>query len=136
MYIIWIVVVESEKGSHDVMSADRQRLGEKIGQVEDAGDEHDAKLALIHAIADPIEALVQGLAELWRHGAVGEPDRALVVAIDDSGRLGVPEVDLDLSLVEGDASGGEDAGDLGLGDERDDHGDGRRRIQEDDRGET
>jgi hypothetical protein len=62
-------------------------------------------------------------AELWRHGAVGEPDRALVVAIDDSGRLGVPEVGQDLSLVEGDAGGGEDAGDLGLGDERDGHGD-------------
>ncbi len=105
------------------MSADRQRLSEKVGQVEDAGDEHDAKLALVHVISEPIEAHVQGLAELWRHGAVGEPDRALVVAIiDDSGRLGVPKVGQDLSLVESDASGGEDAGDLGLGDERDDHG--------------
>ncbi len=43
------------------MSADRQRLGEKISQVEDAGDEHDAKLALIHAIVEPIKAHVQGL---------------------------------------------------------------------------
>jgi hypothetical protein len=48
---------------------DRARFCEKIGQVEDSGDEHDAKLvALIHAVAEPIEAHVQGLAEYWRHG--------------------------------------------------------------------
>ena len=105
------------------MPANGQRLGKEVCQVEDAGDEHNAKLALIHAISEPVEAHIQGLGKFWRHGAVGEPDRALVVAIDDSGRLGVPEVGQDLSLVEGDTSGDEDAGDLGLGDERDDHGD-------------
>ncbi len=67
MYIIWIVIVESEKGGHDVMSADRQRLGKKVGQVLSARDEHDAELALIHTISEPVEAHVQGLAELGRH---------------------------------------------------------------------
>ncbi len=44
-----------------------------------------------------------------RDGA-GVPDHALVVTIDDSGRLGVPEVDQDLSPSS-------------LGDKRGDHGD-------------
>ncbi len=52
-------------------------------RIEDARDEHDAKPAVIHAVAEAIEAHVQGqrLAELLRHGAVGEPDRALVISI-------------------------------------------------------
>ncbi len=103
------------------MPANGQRLGKEICQVEDAGDEHDAKLALIHAISEPVEAHIQGLGEMWRHGAVGEPDRALIVAIYHSGRLGVPEVCQDLSLVEGDAGSGEDTGDFGLGHKGDDH---------------
>jgi hypothetical protein len=34
--------------------------------------------------------------------------------IDDGGRLGVPEIGQDLSLVEGDAGGGKDAGNFGF----------------------
>ncbi len=41
---------------------------------------------------------------------------SFVVTIDDGGRLGVPEIGQDVSLVEGDAGGGKDAGDFGLDD--------------------
>ncbi len=82
------------------MAADRQRLSKKVGQVKDAGDEHDAKLALVHAVTEPIEAHVQGLAVLRRHVAVGKPDHALVIAVDNSGRLGVAEIGQYLALIQ------------------------------------
>ncbi len=50
------------------------------------------QLALIHTIAEPVEAHVQGLAQLGRHGAVGQPNRAFVITIDNGGRLGVAEI--------------------------------------------
>jgi hypothetical protein len=73
-----------------MVSGSSSSAARKIDQVEDAGDEHDAKLVLIHAVTEPIETHVQGLAVLRRHGAVGEPDRALVIAVDNDGRLGWP----------------------------------------------
>ncbi len=66
---------------------------------------------------------VQGLAELGRHGPIGEPNRALVIAVDNGGRLRVPEIGQNLPLIKGDAGSGEDAGDFGLRNEGDDHGD-------------
>ncbi len=105
------------------MPANGQRLYKEVCQVEDAGDEHDAKPALIDAISKPVEAHIQRLGEFRRHGAVGEPNRALIVTVYHRGRLGVPEVRQDLSLVEGDAGSGEDTGDLGLAHEGDDHRD-------------
>jgi hypothetical protein len=93
-----------------------QRVSKKVGQVEDAGDEHEAKLALIHEVTEPIETHVQGLSVLWRHGVVGEPDRALVIAVDNGGRLGVAEIGQYLALIQGNAGGGKDTSDFGLGD--------------------
>ncbi len=113
------------------MPTNGQRLGKEVCQVENAGDEHDAKLALIYAISEPVEAHIQGLGKFWRHGAVDKPNRALVIAVGNSGRLGVSEIGEYLPLVEDDAGSGEDTGDFGLGHEGDDRWDacemGRRR---------
>ncbi len=106
---------------HGCVPANGQRLGEEICQVEDVGDEHDAELALVHAITEPVKPHVEGLAELGCHRPIDEPNRALVIAVDNSGRLGVPEIGEYLSLIQGDAGSGEDTGDFGLGHEGDDH---------------
>ncbi len=92
-------------------------------QVLDAGDEHDAELALVRAIAEPVKPHVEELAELGRHCPIGEPNCALVIAVDNGGRLGVPEIGKYLPLIQGDAGSGEDVSDFGLGHEGDDHRD-------------
>jgi hypothetical protein len=56
----------------------------------DAGDEHDAELALIDTITEPVKSHVQGLAELGHHGPIGEPNRALVIAVDNGERSEYP----------------------------------------------
>jgi len=103
--------------------ANGQRLCKEVCQILDAGDEHHAELALVHAIAEPVKPHVEGLAELGRHCPIGEPNRALVIAVDNGGRLGVPEIGKYLPLIQGDAGSGEDASDFGLGHEGDDHRD-------------
>ena len=98
------------------MQANGQGLRKEVSQVLGARYEHNAELALIHTISEPVEAHVQGLAQLERHGAVGQPNRALVITIDNGGRLGVAEVGEYLPLIQGDAGCGKDASDFGLGD--------------------
>jgi hypothetical protein len=69
------------------VKADRQGLSTEICQIVDARDKHDAELALIDAITEPGKAHVRGLAHPKRHCAIGEPNRALVIAVDTGGRL-------------------------------------------------
>ncbi len=68
------------KRRQKLVATERQRLGEIVGHVADAGNMPNAKLAL-------------GL-----DGLVGEPDRHLVVAMDDGGGLRVPKVMEDLAF--------------------------------------
>ncbi len=65
------------------------------------------------------------LLSFGRHGAVGEPDRALVITVDNGRRLGVPKIGQYLLLIQSDAGGGEDTGNFGLGNEGDNHGNAR-----------
>ena len=96
------------------MACYRQRLGEKIGNVEEARDKDDPEVALANAVPQPMKAHVQGLGHLQVDAVISEADGDLVVAEYWGWRLGMPHVGQDLALVCRDASSSEEATILGL----------------------
>ncbi len=70
----------------------RQRLGEVVGDIDGASHVHDAKLTLADAVLEPVEPHVDAFRHAGGHRLVGESDSTLVVAINESGLLGVAEV--------------------------------------------
>jgi hypothetical protein len=115
---------ESRKGRWDVVDGDerrqklvatqRQRLSKIVGHVADAGNMPHAKLSLCHTVLQPMPPHVAGFGKLGLDGVVGEPDRHLIIAMDDGGGLRVPKVMLDLAFGDSNLGGGERAGVLGL----------------------
>ncbi len=57
-----------------------QRLGEVVGNIEQARNVPDEELQLGDAILEPMQPHVTGLGELWLHRPVGDADCELVVA--------------------------------------------------------
>jgi hypothetical protein len=105
------------------VATERQRLGEIVGHVADAGNMSNAKLALRHAVLQPISPHVAGFGELGLDGLVDEPDRHLVVAMDDGGGLRVLKVMEDLAFGDSNLGRGERVGVLGILDRGTDDGD-------------
>ena len=60
-------------------------LGEEVGEVRCTGLPFDAELALVDAVADPVEAHVDGFGALDVDCVCGKPDCTLVVARDGCG---------------------------------------------------
>ena len=80
----------------------RQRLGEEVGDIDVARHVNDAKLTLADTVLKPVEPHVDAFRHAGGHRFVGECDSTLVVAIDESGLLGVAEVVQDTALRVGD----------------------------------
>ena len=80
----------------------RQRLCKEVGDVAFASHVHDAKLTLADVVLKPVEPHVDDFRHAGGHRLVGESDSTLVVAIDESGLLGVAEVVQDTALRVGD----------------------------------
>ena len=116
-------VVDGDERRQKLVAMQWQRLGEIVGHVDDAGNMPHAKLSSPHAIPKPMPPHVAGFGELGLDGFVGEPDRHLIVAMDDGGGLRVSKVMEDLAFRDGDLSGGERAGVLCLLDRGTDDGD-------------
>jgi hypothetical protein len=93
------------------MACYRQRLGEKIGNVEEARDKDDPEVALANAVSQPMKAHVQGLGHLQVDAVIGEADGD---AEDWGWRLEMPHVGQNLALVCRDAPSSEEATILGL----------------------
>ena len=80
----WDVVDGDERRQKLVATqTQRQRLGEIVGHVADAGNMPHAKSSLPHTVLKPMPPHVAGFGELGLDGFVGEPDRHLIVAMDD-----------------------------------------------------
>ena len=107
-------VVDGDEGRQKLVATERQRLGEIVGHVADAGNMPNAKLALRYAVLQPMPPHVARFGQLGLDGLVGEPDRHLVVAMDDGGGLRVTKVMQDLAFRNSNFGGGESAGVLGL----------------------
>ncbi len=107
-------VVDGDERRQKLVANQRQRLGEIVRHVTDAGNMPHAKLSLPHTVLKPMPPHVAGFGEPGLDGFVGEPNRHLIVAMDGSGGLRVSKVMEDLALRNGDLGGGERAGVLGL----------------------
>ncbi len=113
-------VVDGDERQQKLVATQRQRLGEIVGHVADAGNMPHAKLSLSRTVLKPMPPHVAGFGELGLDGFVGEPDHHLIVAIDDGCGLRVSKA---MEFHDGDLGGGERAGVLGLLDRRTDDGD-------------
>ena len=83
--------------------------GEEVGNVELAGDEDDAEVSLTDAVPhQPMETHVQGLGHFHGDGVSGESNDDLVVTEYGCRGLRITHVLQYLTLVGGNASGGED----------------------------
>ena len=91
-----------------------QSLSEKVRDIGLARDMLDAKLLLLDAILQPVEAHVDALRQARGDGPVGQGHCDLVVAQEQGRGLGVAEVEEDEALVVGDASSSKEGGVLGL----------------------
>ncbi len=96
------------------MACYKQRLGEKVDNVEEARDKDDPEVALANAVSQPMKAHVQGLGHLQVDAVISEADDDLVVAEDWGWRLGMSHVGQNLALVCRDAPSSEEATILGL----------------------
>jgi hypothetical protein len=76
----------------------RQRLGEVVGHIVDARDVPNDELLLGHAVLKPMQSHVARLGELGFDSLLGEADSDFIIAVDDSGRLGISQVLKHLSL--------------------------------------
>ncbi len=115
-------VVDGDERRQKLVETQRQRLGEIVGHVADAGNMPHAKLSLPHTVLKPMPPHVAGFGELGLDGFVGEPNRHLIVATDDGGGLRVSKVMEDLAFRDSDLGGDERAGVLGLLDRGTDDG--------------
>ena len=112
------------------MASNRQGFGKKIGQILQARDEDDAKLALLDPVPQPMEPHIQRLRHFGRDGVVGEAYRHLVIAENSGCGLRMTHVGEDLPFVDGNPSASKDAGVFRLGDERADYGDAGRMVRD------
>ena len=92
----------------------RQRLGEKVRNVEDTGNMLDAELVLTEAVLKPMKTHVFAFRQLWGDGAMSKTDGKFVVAQDRGWWLGVGKVAEDATLFGGSFGGGKEAPVFGL----------------------
>ncbi len=81
------------------MTGNRKRLGEEVGDVTEAADEHDAKVFLADPVPDPMQAHVGGLGHPLRHRVGSNADSHLVVAEQRGGGLVVAHVGPDFAFL-------------------------------------
>ena len=86
----------------------RQRLGEVIRKVVDAGNMLHAELSLSDAVLEPVETHIDAFGEFRREGPVSQTDSELVVAQNGRRRLGVAQVMENAALVEGNFGSGKE----------------------------
>ena len=84
----------------------RQRLGEVIRKVVDAGNMLHAELPLSDAVLEPVETHIDAFGGFRREGPVSQTDSELVVAQNGRRGLGVAQVVQDAALFDGDFGGG------------------------------
>ncbi len=78
-------VVDGDEWRQKLVATQRQRLGEIVGHVDAAGNVPHAKLSLPLTVLKPMPPHAARFGELGFDGFVGEPDRHLIVAMDDGG---------------------------------------------------
>jgi hypothetical protein len=79
------------------MTGDRERLGEKIGDVLETADEKDTNVSLADPVPDPVQAHVSGLGHPLRDGVGSNADSHLVVAKQRGRGLGVAHAGQDFA---------------------------------------
>ncbi len=84
----------------------RQRLGEIIRKVVNAGNMLHTELSLSDAVLEAVETHIYTFGELRREGPVSQTDSELVVAQNGRRGLGVAQVVQDAALFDGDFGGG------------------------------
>jgi hypothetical protein len=77
------------------MTGNRKRLGEEVGDVAKAADEHDMIVSLAGPGPDPMQAHVGGLGHPLRHRVGSNADGDIVVAEQRGSGLGVAHVGQD-----------------------------------------
>ncbi len=91
--------VGGDDGSQVAMTGDRERFGEKIGDVVETADDEDTKVSLADPIPDPMQTHVR----CFRHplgDRVGRnADSHLVVTKQRGGGLGVTHVGQDIAIL-------------------------------------
>ncbi len=87
------------------MLVDRQRLGEVIRKVVDAGNMLHTELSLADSVLEPVEKHIDTFGELRREGPVSQTDSKFVVAQNGRRGLGVAQVVQDAALFDGDFGG-------------------------------
>ncbi len=81
------------------MTGNRKRLGEEVGDVAQAADEHDSKVSLADPVPDPLQAHVGGLGHPLRHRVGSNANSHLVVAEQWDGGLGMDHVGQDFAFL-------------------------------------
>jgi hypothetical protein len=67
-------------------------FGEVVSHVGGAAFPVDNELALADAVADPVEAHVNGFGAFLSDGVIGDAHGILVVGLDGRGRLGMAQL--------------------------------------------
>jgi hypothetical protein len=73
------------------MMGRRMVFGEVVGLVQDAFAPIDVELLLAHAVADPVEAHVDGFGSLLLDSVIGDARRSAIIGLQGRWRLGMPE---------------------------------------------
>ena len=110
-----------EKGHDGLMDVNRKRLGEEICEIVGALTPLDDELALTDAVADPVEAHVDGFGTVELDSVDGDTDSTGVVTENDGGGLGIAECGSNSAKPRACAGEGVEAGVFTLGDRSDDH---------------
>ncbi len=106
------------------MTDDRERPGEKIGDISETADEKVTKVSLADPAPDPVQAHVGGFGHPLRDGVGSNADSDLVVVAEQrGGTLGVAHFDQDFAFLCRDACSGVQAGVLRLRDKGTDNRD-------------
>ncbi len=89
------------KGASEKWRATGKALVNKIGQILQARDEDDAKLALLDPVPQPVKPHIQRLGHLGGDSVVGEANRHLVVAENGGCGLRMTHIGQYLPFVDG-----------------------------------
>ena len=84
--------VEKVTGAHQAVVGRGMVFGEVVGEVVGASAPMDHKLALGHAVTDPIESHIDGFGTALFDGAIGDAGSTGVVGLDRGWGLRVAEI--------------------------------------------
>jgi hypothetical protein len=80
-----------ERGEFNV-AMDRERLGEKIGKVEEGRDIREIKQTLADSVTDPVKSHIHRLGFFGAHSCMGKANSTLIITEDGCGGLGITNI--------------------------------------------